>query len=197
MFGHPSDSVEGLIYQLVHLTRGGEKVKMGKRSGNVVFLDELIDEIGVDAARWYLVDRGPDREIEIDVDLAKEKSRKNPVYYVQYSHARIGGVFREAGDATIGGAPVAPLSEEERSLVKRILELPTVARLAAERRAPQTITDFAIRLADDYHRFYHDKDRHRIVGSDQQAFRLGLCQVTRTAVARCLDLVGVEATERM
>lgn len=197
MFGRPRDSVEVLIYQLVHLTRGGEKVKMGKRSGNVVFLDELIDEVGVDAARWYLVDRGPDREIEIDVDLAKEKSRKNPVYYVQYSHARINGVFREAGEAQVGGDPVAPLTEEERALVKRALEFPAIARHAAERRAPQTITDYAIRLSDDYHRFYHDKSKHLIVGSEQQAFRLGLCGVTKTVVARCLDLVGVEAPERM
>ncbi len=197
MLGRPRDAVEVLLYQLVHLTRGGDKVKMGKRAGNVVFLDELIDEVGVDAARWYLVDRGPDREIEIDVELAAEKSRKNPVYYVQYVHARICGVFREAGDATVGGAPVAPLSGEERAVVKRLLELPALAALAAERRSPQLVTDFAIRLADDFHRFYHDKSRHRVVGSEQQAFRLGLCAATRTAVARCLDLVGVEAPERM
>ena len=193
-----ADSVEVLIYQLVHLTRGGAKVKMGKRSGNVVFLDELIDEVGVDAARWYLVDRGPDREIEIDVDLAKEKSRKNPVYYVQYSHARIGGVFREAGEAQVGGDPVAPADARRSGRSSSASSsCPASRGLAAERRAPQTITDFAIRLSDDYHRFYHDKDRHRIVGSEQQAFRLGLCRVTRTAVARCLDLVGVEAPERM
>src|SRR5581483_4858155 len=96
MLGYDPSRVEVLLYQLVHLTRSGEKVKMGKRSGNVVFLDELIDEIGVDAARWFLVDRGPDREIEIDVDLAAEKTRRNPVYYVQYAHARISGILREA-----------------------------------------------------------------------------------------------------
>jgi arginyl-tRNA synthetase len=197
MVGKPRASLEVLLYQLVHLTRAGEKVKMGKRSGNVVFLDELIDEIGVDAARWYLVDRGPDREIDIDVDLAGEKSRKNPVFYVQYTAARVGGIFREAGDAPVGGAPVEALTDEERALVKRLLEFPGVAAHASERRAPQTITDFAIRISDDFHRFYHDKSKHLIVGSEQQAFRLGLCRATRSVVARCLDLVGVEAPERM
>ena len=86
-----------LVYQLVHLTRGGEAAKMSKRRGDVVFLDEFVDEIGVDAARWYLLSRGHDQTIEIDVDLAAERSQKNPVYYVQYAHARIAGVLRNAG----------------------------------------------------------------------------------------------------
>ena len=86
-----------LLYQFVHLTSGGEAAKASKRAGNVVFLDELIDEVGVDAARWYLVNRGPDQTIEIDLDLAAEKSDKNPVYYVQYAHARIAAILRNAG----------------------------------------------------------------------------------------------------
>jgi arginyl-tRNA synthetase len=96
MLGHPRESLEVLIYQLVHLTRGGEATKMSKRRGDVVFLDDFVDEIGVDAARWYLVSRGHDQTIEIDVDLAAEKSQKNPVYYVQYAHARIAGILRNA-----------------------------------------------------------------------------------------------------
>ena len=96
MLGHPRDSVEVLIYQLVNLTRGGEAARMSKRRGDVVFLDEFLDEIGVDAARWYLLSRGHDQTIEIDVDLAAERSQKNPVYYVQYAHARIAGVLRNA-----------------------------------------------------------------------------------------------------
>ena len=97
MLGHPRDSVEVLIYQLVHLTRGGEAAKMSKRRGDVVFLDDFVDEIGVDAARWYLLSRGHDQTIEIDVDLAAEKSQKNPVYYVQYAHARIAGIAPQRG----------------------------------------------------------------------------------------------------
>ena len=101
MLGYDPSRVEVLLYQLVHLTEGGEQTKMSKRRGDVVFLDEFMDEIGVDAARWYLVKSGPDQTIEIDVDLAAEKSQKNPVYYVQYAHARIAGIIRNAGDATV------------------------------------------------------------------------------------------------
>ncbi|HEU4449127.1 MAG TPA: arginine--tRNA ligase [Gaiellaceae bacterium] len=196
-FGADPDRIDVLIYQLVHLTRGGEATKMSKRRGDVVTLDELVDEIGVDAARWYLVDRGPDRSLEIDVDLAKERSRKNPVYYVQYVHARTAGIFREAGAAQPDPVPTHEPDGEERNLVKRLAEFPRVAAEATERRAPQLVTDFAIRLADDFHRFYHDRSRHQVVGSPEQAFRLALMQATRSVIARCLDLVGVAAPDRM
>src|SRR5207248_1549230 len=89
----------------VHLTRGGAQTKISKRRGDVVFLDEFMDEIGVDAARWYLVSRGPDQTIDIDVDLAAEKSQKNPVYYVQYAHARIAGILRNAGGPEVAARP--------------------------------------------------------------------------------------------
>lgn len=201
MIGGDPDRAEVLIYQLVHLLRGGEKARMGKRSGNVVFLDDLLDEIGVDAARWYLVERGPDQTLEIDVDLASEKSRKNPVYYVQYVHARTCGIFREAGEgaqgegATVGGEPPAGgLMAEERELVKRLAEFPWVAADAAAKRGPQAVPQYAIRLADDFHRFYHEC---RVLGVPEQAWRLGLVQATQHVIARCLDLVGVEAPERM
>ena len=98
MLGYDPEQVEVLIYQLVHLTGRGDATKISKRRGDVVFLDDLIDEIGVDAARWYLVSRGHDQTIEIDVDLAAEKTQKNPVYYVQYAHARIAGILRNAGE---------------------------------------------------------------------------------------------------
>ena len=103
MLGHPRDSLEVLIYQLVHLTKGGEATKMSKRRGDVVFLDDFIDEIGIDAARWYLVSRGHDQTIDIDIDLAAEKTAKNPVFYVQYAHARIAGILRNAPSGR-GGA---------------------------------------------------------------------------------------------
>src|SRR6266487_2675980 len=98
-----------------------------------------MDEIGVDAARWYLVKSGPDQTIEIDVDLAAEKSQKNPVYYVQYAHARIAGILRNAGDAPRDPTPPAVLAPEERELVKRLAEFPGVAAVAAQRRAPQHV----------------------------------------------------------
>ena len=194
MLGYDTDRIEVLLYQLVHLTKGGQQAKMSKRRGDVVFLDELLDEIGVDAARWYLANRGPDQTIEIDIDLAAERTEKNPVYYVQYAHARIAGIRRNAGDAEVSAAAPAEVAPEERDLIKRLAELPDVVREAAERRGPQGVPNYAIRVADDFHRFYH---HHRVLDSDAQAFRLGLCTATQTVIARCLDLIGVEAPDRM
>jgi arginyl-tRNA synthetase len=194
MLGYDPDRVEVLLYQLVHLTRGGEQTKMSKRQGDVVFLDDFIDEIGVDAGRWYLVNRSPDQSIEIDVDLAAERSEKNPVYYVQYAHARIAGILRNAGDAQAAADVLVPLAPEERELVKRLAEFPEVAAEAIERRGPHGLTTYAIRVADEFHRFYH---HHRVLESEAQAFRLGLCRATQIVIASCLDLVGVEAPERM
>ncbi len=197
MLGYDPERVEVLLYQLVHLTRGGEATRMAKRRGDVVFLDEFMDEIGVDAARWYLVSRGHDQTIEIDVDLAAEKSQKNPVYYVQYAHARIAGILRKTEN---GGArdpeavPVGPLAVEERDLVKRLAEFPAIVAEAAERRAPHAVPTYAIRVADDFHRFYH---QHTVLGTEHESFRLALCTATQLVVARCLDLIGVDAPERM
>ena len=194
MQGYDPDRIEVLIYQLVHIVEGGETKKISKRRGDVVFLRELMDKIGVDAARWYLVSRGHDQPIDIDVDLAAERTQKNPVYYVQYAHARIAGILRNAGDAEIGGARPATLEREERDLIKRLTDFPGIAAEAAERRAPHAIPIYAIRVADDFHRFYHE---HRVVCSDSEAFRLGLVRATQMVIARCLDLIGVKAPERM
>ncbi|MGB2875989.1 MAG: arginine--tRNA ligase [Gaiellaceae bacterium] len=194
MLGYDPERIEVLIYQLVHLTRGGEQAKMSKRRGDVVFLDEFVDEVGVDAARWYLVNRGPDQTIEIDVDLAAERTEKNPVYYVQYAHARIAGIRRNAGDAEIAASPPAELAPEERELIKRLAEFPGLVAEATERRGPHAVPNYAIRVADDFHRFYH---RHRVLESEAEAFRLGLCAAAQAVIARSLDLVGVDAPERM
>jgi arginyl-tRNA synthetase len=195
LLGYDPARVEVLIYQLVNLTKGGEATKMSKRSGDIVTIDELMDEVGVDAARWYLVNRGPDQSIEIDIDLAAERSQKNPVYYVQYAHARIAGILRNAPDAAGDSVAVRkPLATEERELVKRLAELPGVIADAAAKRGPQGIPAYAIRVADDFHRFYHE---HRVLESEQESFRLALCRATQSVIATCLDLVGVEAPERM
>jgi len=204
MLGLDPARVEVLLYQFVNILRGGERTKMSKRRGDVVFLDEFIDEVGVDGvdgvdfARWFLVDRGHDQTIEIDLDLAGEKSRKNPVYYVQYVHARANGIFREApSGATLDPVPRRPLEPEERELVKRLAEFPALVEEATERRGPHAIPVYAIRLADDFHRFYH---RHVVLaakGGEDQPFRLALVTAVRDVIARCLDLVGVEAPERM
>ena len=175
MLGYDPERVEVLIYQFVHLMRGGEQAKMSKRQGDVVFLDDFMDEVGVDFARWFLVDRGHDQTIEIDVDLAAEKSRKNPVYYVQYVHARTAASSarrprrcrgRPGAAAAAGGR-----GARAREAARRV---PGVVREATERRGPHAIPVYAIRLADDFHRFY---DKHRVLaakGGEHESFRLAL-----------------------
>jgi arginyl-tRNA synthetase len=113
---------------------------------------------------------------------------------VQYAHARIAGILRNAGDAQVGADAPEELASEERELIKRLTDFPVVAAEAAERRAAHGIPIYAIRVADDFHRFYHE---HRVVESATEAFRLGLCRATQQVIARCLDLVGVEAPDRM
>jgi arginyl-tRNA synthetase len=193
MLGYDPDRIEVLIYQLVHIVEGGETKRISKRRGDVVFLHELVEKIGVDAARWYLVSRGHDQPIDIDIDLAAERTQKNPVYYVQYAHARIAGILRNAEESG-GEERPAELAREERDLIKRLLEFPVVVAEAAERRAPHAVPIYAIRVADDFHRFYHE---HRVVGSETEAFRLELVRATQNVIARALDLIGVEAPERM
>jgi arginyl-tRNA synthetase len=194
MLGYDPERLEVLIYQLVHIVEAGEARQSSKRRGDVVFLRELVGKIGIDAARWYLVSRGHDQQIEIDVDLAKERTEKNPVYYVQYAHARIAGILRNAGDAVPAAEPPPELADEERELVKRLGEFPGLVQEATQRRAPHRIPEYAIRVADDFHRFYH---HHRVLASDQEAFRLALCVATKHVLARGLDLIGVDAPDRM
>ena len=193
LLGHDMEQLEVLIYQLVHIVEGGQAKQSSKRRGDVVFLSELVDKIGIDAARWYLVSRGHDQAIDIDVDLARERTEKNPVYYVQYAHARIAGILRNAGGAEVSSEATQP-APEERDLIKRVAEFPDVVQEATERRAPHAIPTYAIRLADDFHRFYH---HHRVLESEQQAFRLGLVRATKAVLARSLDLIGVDAPDRM
>jgi arginyl-tRNA synthetase len=194
MLGYDPERIEVLIYQLVHIVEGGETKKISKRRGDVVFLHELVEKIGIDAARWYLVSRGHDQPLDIDVDLATERTPKNPVYYVQYAHARIAGILRNAEAGSADVAVPKELAREERDLIKRLAEFPVVAAEAAERRSPHAVPIYAIRVADDFHRFYHE---HRVVGSETEAFRLALVRATQNVIARALDLVGVEAPERM
>ena len=196
LLGHDPERVEVLLYQLVHLTSGGEQAKMSKRRGDVVFLDDFVDEVGVDAARWYLVNRGPDQTIEIDVDLAEEKTQKNPVYYVQYAHARIAGhppQRRRRGGRRPSRRRRSP--PEERALVKRLDRLPgarargdgaaRAARRARVRdRARRRLPPLLPRAP---------RARERRAGVPARA-RAGDAARDR---ARSLDLVGVEAPERM
>ena len=168
---------------------------MSKRRGDVVFLDDFVDEIGVDAARWYLVSRGHDQTIEIDVDLAAEKTAEEPglLRPVRARADRRHPAQRGRRDADAACRPCA-LAAEERELVKRLLEFPGVVREATERRAPHAIPTYAIRVADDFHRFYH---QHKVLGSEQEPSGSRSAPRRRRSSRRCLDLIGVEAPERM
>ena len=193
MLGYDPERVEVLLYQLVHLLRGGERTKMSKRSGDVVTLDELIDEIGVDAARWYLLSRGPDQTIEIDVDLAKEKSRRTPS--TTSSTPMPGSQGFSEGRRRRSAAPRRPSSPtRSKGLVRRLLESPgsSPRRPSAADRTRSRPTRSASPTTSTA-----STTEHRVLESDAEAFRLGLCRATQTVVARCLDLVGVEAPERM
>src|SRR5207247_7200880 len=125
---------------------------------------------------------------------AAERTQKNPVYYVQYAHARIAGILRNAGEAEVNPEPPAELAPEERALVKRLAEFPAIVAEATERRGPHAIPAYAIRVADDFHRFYHEQ---RVLESEAQAFRLGLVRATQNVIASALGLIGGGAPERM
>jgi arginyl-tRNA synthetase len=201
--GEP-ERIELVMMQLVNVVERGERAQMSKRKGEFVALDDLIDDIGVDAARFFLLQRSHDTPLDLDLDLARERSQENPVYYVQYAHARIASILRNAGEERVraaeqadllaGGAPLEPA---ERALVKRLLELPEEALEAAERRAPHRLTAYAHDLASDFHAFYRDC---RVVGAEPaelEDFRLCLCAAARSVIARVLALLGVEAPEQM
>lgn len=203
--GDPGE-LEMLIMQLVHLMRGGKRAAMSKRAGEFVTLDDLVDEIGVDAARWYLLSRSHDTTIDLDLDLAVRQSSENPVYYVQYAHARIASMLAKAGagrvgealgTAALGAEPAASLHPSERDAIKALLDFPNEIAEAAARRAPHRVAAYALSLAQTFTAFYRDC---KVVGVQPQSVestRIGLCVAVQGVLARCLDLLGVSAPQEM
>jgi arginyl-tRNA synthetase len=199
--GEPG-KLELIIMQLVNLVERGQRVQMSKRRGEFITLDDLIDDIGVDAARYFLLQRSHDTTLDLDLTLAREQSRDNPVYYVQYAHARIASILRKAGDAQVGDALAGEYGEElhpsERALLKRLLAFPDEVTVAAARRAPHRLTTYAHDAAQDFTRFYEDC---RVVGAAEEGgdekFRIALCVMTQRVIARSLGLLGVSAPEQM
>jgi arginyl-tRNA synthetase len=216
--GHDPDSYEAPIMQLVRLVEGGERAQMSKRRGEFALLDELIDDIGVDAARFFMLQRSHDTALDLDLDLARSKSQDNPVYYVQYAHARIAGILRKAVEegsaegeagtpdgvdevrltqaAVHEAALGAPAEPGERALIKRLLDFPGEAAGAAQRRAPHRMVAYATATAADFHAFYRDCQVVGAPGGVEPA-RLAVCLATKRVVARSLDLLGVGAPDRM
>ncbi|KWX68370.1 arginine--tRNA ligase [Mycobacterium sp. NAZ190054] len=201
--GDDPDTVEVLIGQMVNLVRDGQPVRMSKRAGTVITLDDLVDAIGVDAARYSLIRSSVDTPIDIDLELWSSASNENPVYYVQYAHARLSALARNA--AELGVAPdTAHLDllthDKEGTLIRNIGEFPRVLKTAASLREPHRVSRYLEDLAGDYHRFY---DSCRVLPQgdeepgDLHAARLALCAATRQVIANGLAILGVSAPERM
>ena len=196
--GRPG-ALEVIIGHLVNLLEEGELRQMSTRRGEMVTLGELVEAIGVDAARFFLVSRSQDQTLDLDIDLARRQSQENPVYYVQYAHARIAGIVRnvpEDFEAAVPDDPAVFASPYERALIKRLDGFAGMVQDAAERRAPHRIVGYAQELAADFHVFY----KHcRVIGVDpaEASSRLALCLVARRVIARCLELLGVNAPESM
>jgi arginyl-tRNA synthetase len=192
-------ALEVIIGQLVNLMEAGELRQMSTRRGEMVTLAEVIEAIGVDAARFFLVSRSQDQTLDLDLDLARRQSAENPVYYVQYAHARIASIVRNmpAGTAAAVSDTQGVLeSPYERSLIKRLESFEAMLQDAAERRAPHRLAGYAQELAADFHVFY----KHcRVIGvaPELASSRLALCLVVRRVIFRCLDLLGVSAPESM
>ncbi|MFM1724002.1 arginine--tRNA ligase [Rhodococcus sp. PAM 2766] len=202
-FGDDPDTVEVMIGQMVNLVRGGVAVKMSKRAGTVITLDDLVEAIGVDAARYSLVRSSVDQSIDIDLELWASTTNENPVYYVQYAHARLCSIARNAADLGLSAAdPNLGLLTHDREgdLIRTIGEYPRVVAKAAELREPHRIARYLEELAGTYHRFY---DACRILPQgDEEAgelntARLALCDASRQVLANGLELLGVSAPERM
>jgi arginyl-tRNA synthetase len=198
--GYPDDFFEVEIVQLVKVVRGGEEVKMSKRSGEFVTLRDLIEEVGVDAARYFFLMRRGDSHFVFDVDLARKQTDENPVFYVQMAHARLSGIFRTAGrdsDSATGDIDLAGLpAPEDLELLKELGRFPEVVEKAAREREPHRITGYLEELAAIIHGWYH---RTRTVGEAPpvEAARLLLTRTARIVVANGLSLLGLNAPDRM
>jgi arginyl-tRNA synthetase len=200
--GGDPDTVELPLLQFVHLVEGGEVSAMSKRRGDFVMLDELLDEIGVDATRFFMLQRSQDRTIDLDLDLARKQSRENPVYYIQYAHARIASMLRRFQPARVSNALEADwgsveLADAERDLIKKLVAFPGEIAEAVERRAPHRIAGYALELAQDFTTFY---EACRVVGATPEAvesLRVALSVATQTTIALSLGLLGVSAPDAM
>ena len=201
--GDDPDTVEVLIGQMVNLVRDGQPVRMSKRAGTVITLDDLVEAIGVDAARYVLIRSSVDTPIDIDLELWSSASAENPVYYVQYAHARLCALARNAADLGLASdtSRLELLShDKEGSLIRTLGEFPRVLGSAAALREPHRVCRYLEDLAGDYHRFY---DVCRVLPqgdeepSDLHAARLALCEATRQVIANGLAILGVSAPERM
>ncbi len=185
-----------VIGQLVSLFRNGEPVRMSKRTGDMITLDEVIEEIGVDAARYFLVMRKADTPLDFDIEVAKKQSDENPVFYVQYAHARISGILRNLNEDFIPRCSGCVESDEARDVTLMILRFPEICVDSAQALEPHRLTQYLENLASTFHRYYN---RYRIINDDKNLTekRLSLVIATKNVLKIGLELIGVSAPERM
>jgi arginyl-tRNA synthetase len=202
--GGDPDTMESPILQFVHLVEGGQAFAMSKRRGDFITLDDLLDEIGVDATRFFMLQRSHDRTIDLDVGLARKQSRENPVYYVQYAHARIASMLRRLPADRIAAAVSSdadwgsqPLEAPERDLIKKVVAFPGEVAEAALRRAPHRIAVYALELAQEFTTFY---EACKVIGASPEALesqRIALSVAAQRTIALSLGLLGVSAPDSM
>jgi arginyl-tRNA synthetase len=199
--GYDKAAVRMLLVAWVRFVRDGVEVSMSKRAGTFVTLDELLAEIGVDAARWFFASRAPSSAIDFDIELAKKQSNENPVYYVQYAHARIASILRKA--VAEGLSPANGLAPDdlrggpEATLVREVIRLPEVVEDAAAAEEAQGVTAYATELASTFHAFYRDAKVVDAADPARSAARLALVAATRATLANALGLLGISAPEQM
>ncbi|PIE58396.1 MAG: arginine--tRNA ligase [Desulfobulbus propionicus] len=197
--GYDDSLIKIVLYQFVTLLREGKQVKMSTRKATFVTVDELVDEVGVDALRFFFLMRKPDSQLEFDLDLAKKQNQDNPVYYVQYAHARMCSMAREASEqglTTQGGDGSLLREPEEYALLKTLADYPALVRGAADDLAPHRILFYLMELAGQFHSFYN---KHKVLGDDPQLSkaRLSLCSAVQTVIRNGLSLLGIQAPTRM
>jgi arginyl-tRNA synthetase len=202
--GGDADTLELPILQFVHLIEGQERAAMSKRRGDFITLDDLLDEVGVDATRFFMLQRSQDRTVDLDLELARRESPENPVYYVQYAHARIVTMIGRLAEDRVAGALDAAadwdggaLQDAERNLIQALAAFPDEIAEATERRAPHRIVAYALELAQEFTAFYRDC---KVVGAEPAAvesFRIALSQSARQTITLALQLLGVGAPDSM
>jgi arginyl-tRNA synthetase len=197
--GIPETYPEYVLHQMITVMKGGEEVKLSKRAGNYVTLRDLIDEVGCDATRYFLVARKPDSQLVFDIDLATTQNSDNPVYYIQYAHARIAGVLKQWGgdiDQLIKVNVDNLKSSQELMLIKRLSEFPEIVLHASIELAPHTIANYLKDCAADLHSYYNDT-KFLVENEDEKLARLSLIRATQVVLKNGLDLLGVNAPEKM
>ncbi len=199
--GYASDALEVEIIQLVHLYKNGEKMKMSKRTGKAVTMRDLVDEVGLDATRYFFAMRSSDTHMDFDLDLAVSESNENPVYYAQYAHARICSILRSGEEQGMAVDKTADFSligaEKEIDLLKKLGEFPQAVSEAALKRVPHRVTNYIMELASTFHSFYNAEKVLDLEHPERTKARLALINAVQITLKNALKLIGVSAPERM